>query len=59
MNNRSYRKALLARELVAWGDTAQVLTEPNLQRARALAEAWDDNADICHTDETPAQRLAA
>ena len=50
---------LLARELVAWGDTAQVLTEPNLQRARALAEAWDDNADICHTDETPAQRRAA
>jgi len=42
---------LLARELVAWGDTAQVLTEANLQRARALAEAWDDNADICHTDE--------
>ncbi|MHB8949040.1 MAG: metal ABC transporter ATP-binding protein [Rhodoferax sp.] len=45
---------LLARELVAWGDTAQVLTEPNLQRARALAEAWDDNADICHTDEASA-----
>ena len=42
---------LLARELVAWGDTAQVLTEPNLRRARALAEAWDDNAEICHTDE--------
>ncbi len=42
---------LLARELVAWGDTAPVLTEPNLQRARALAEAWDDEADICHTDE--------
>ncbi|WP_296495553.1 metal ABC transporter ATP-binding protein [Rhodoferax sp.] len=45
---------LLARELVAWGPTAQVLTEPNLQRARALAEAWDDNAEICHTDETGA-----
>jgi zinc/manganese transport system ATP-binding protein len=44
---------LLARELVAWGDTAQVLTEPCLQRARALAEAWDDNADICRTDEAP------
>jgi len=43
---------LLARELVAWGPTAQVLTEANLQRARALAEAWDDNAEICHTDET-------
>jgi zinc/manganese transport system ATP-binding protein len=42
---------LLARELVAWGPTAQVLTEQHLLRARALAEAWDDNADICHTDE--------
>ena len=50
---------LLARELVAWGDTAQVLTEPHLQRARALAEAWDDNADICHTDEAPTQRRPA
>jgi len=45
---------LLARELVAWGDTALVLTEPHLQRARALAEAWDDTADFCHTDEVPA-----
>jgi zinc/manganese transport system ATP-binding protein len=45
---------LLARELVAWGPTAQVLTEPHLQRARLLAEAWDDDADICHTDEVPA-----
>jgi zinc/manganese transport system ATP-binding protein len=45
---------LLARELVAWGDTALVLTEPNLRRARALAEAWDDTADICHTDAAPA-----
>lgn len=42
---------LLAREMVAWGDTAQVLTTAHLQRARRLAEAWDDNADICHTDE--------
>lgn len=50
---------LLARELVAWGDTAQVLTEPNLERARTLAEAWDDQADICHTDEAPAPRRAA
>jgi zinc/manganese transport system ATP-binding protein len=42
---------MLARELVGWGNTAQVLTEPHLQRARALAEAWDDQAEICHTDE--------
>ncbi len=45
---------LLARELVAWGDTADVLTETHVQRARALAEAWDDSADICHTDEVTA-----
>jgi len=44
---------LLARELVAWGNTPEVLTAPNLQRARALAEAWDDQAEICHTDEQP------
>jgi zinc/manganese transport system ATP-binding protein len=44
---------LLARELVAWGSTPEVLTAPNLQRARALAEAWDDQAEICHTDEQP------
>jgi zinc/manganese transport system ATP-binding protein len=50
---------LLARELVAWGDTALVLTESNLQRARSLAEAWDDNADICRTDEAPAPGRAA
>ncbi|MBE0474271.1 metal ABC transporter ATP-binding protein [Rhodoferax sp.] len=48
------QSVLLARELVAWGDTAQVLTEANLQRARALAEAWDDTAEICHTDEATA-----
>jgi zinc/manganese transport system ATP-binding protein len=44
---------LLARELVAWGPTAQVLTGQHLLRARALAEAWDDQAEICHTDELP------
>ena len=38
---------LLARELVAWGPTCDVLTEPWLQSARAMAEAWDDNAELC------------
>lgn len=50
---------LLARELVAWGDTAQVLTEPHLRQARALAEAWDDTAEICNTDQRLAQKVAA
>ena len=45
---------LLARELVACGPTPQVLTEANLKRARVMAEAWDDAADICSTDQVPA-----
>ncbi|WP_411878135.1 zinc ABC transporter ATP-binding protein AztA [Polaromonas sp. YR568] len=35
---------LLARELVAWGPSAQVLTEANLARSRSMAEAWDETA---------------
>jgi zinc/manganese transport system ATP-binding protein len=48
------RSVLLARECVAWGPTADVLTEVNLLRARNLAEAWDDDAAICHSDQNPA-----
>ncbi|THF63023.1 ABC transporter ATP-binding protein [Pseudothauera nasutitermitis] len=42
---------LLAREPVAFGPTAQVLTEPLLERARALSEAFDDSAAVCHRAE--------
>ena len=38
---------LLARELVAAGPTAKVLSAENLMRARAMAEAWDEQADAC------------
>ncbi len=38
---------LLARSGIAWGATAAVLTHENLQRARQLAEAWDDRALLC------------
>lgn len=38
---------LLARELVGWGPTAQVLTAPHLAQARAMAQAWDETAEIC------------
>lgn len=41
---------LLAREVVAWGNTTQVLTEPHLRQARAMAEAWDESAEICRID---------
>lgn len=52
---------LLARRLVGWGATGEVLTEPNLQRARTMAEAWDEAAGVCHVDPpaAPAVQKAA
>jgi len=45
---RDFPNALLmARELVASGPTAKVLSAENLLRARAMAEAWDEHADAC------------
>lgn len=38
---------LLAREPIAWGPTAQVLTTENLRRARRFSEAWDEDAPWC------------
>ena len=38
---------MLARECIAWGPTAEVLTERNWQRARAMVEAWDETAAVC------------
>jgi zinc/manganese transport system ATP-binding protein len=38
---------LLARELVAWGRTSEVLTAANLLRARQLCESWDEAAGPC------------
>lgn len=43
---------LLARECIAWGATAEVLTDANLQHARTMAEAWDETAAICDIDGT-------
>ncbi|RYF40881.1 MAG: metal ABC transporter ATP-binding protein [Comamonadaceae bacterium] len=41
---------LLARKVVAWGDTAAVLTPANLRTARAMAEAWEEGAPVCAVD---------
>ena len=38
---------LLAREAIAWGDTATVLSPENLLRARQMAEGWDEQAPWC------------
>lgn len=50
---------LLARELVGWGPTAEVLTEAKLMRARAMAEAWDETAEVCEIDTALVQRISA
>lgn len=45
---RDFPEALLmARENVAWGPSAEVLTDANLERARQLAANWTDPAAVC------------
>ena len=46
---------LLAREQVAWGSTAQVLTAENLLEARRMCEAFDDSAAACAVDDMPSR----
>jgi zinc/manganese transport system ATP-binding protein len=45
---------LLAREVVAWGRTADVLTPNHLAKARSMAEAWDEQAEMCRIDKAVA-----
>ena len=42
---------LLARGKVAWGATAEVLTDSNLAEARRMCEAFDDSAATCVVEE--------
>ncbi len=44
---------LLAREPVAWGATAVVLTPDNLATARRMCEAFDERAAACVADPAP------
>lgn len=41
---------LLAREVVAWGDTAEVLCDANLKRAVDTAAHWQSQAAVCEVD---------
>ena len=50
---------LLAREVVAWGPTKQVLTAKNLVKSRQLTEAWDEQAEVCERGEAPGERISA
>lgn len=42
---------VLARELIAWGDTQTAMSDINLARASALAGQWHDQADLCAVDQ--------
>ena len=41
---------LLAREPVAWGATAEVMSAANLAKVQHLIEAWDESADECEVE---------
>jgi zinc/manganese transport system ATP-binding protein len=53
------RTMVLARELVAWGDSNAVLSPDILKRARQVCEAWDEDAAVCERGEHAAQRKIA
>ena len=38
---------LLARKLIAWGLTGEVLTSANLRVMRRMSESWDEDAEFC------------
>jgi zinc/manganese transport system ATP-binding protein len=40
---------LIARDLIGWGATQDVMTPDNLARARAMAERFDETAELCDT----------
>jgi zinc/manganese transport system ATP-binding protein len=50
---------LLAREVVAWGETRKVLTPANLAKSRQLVEAFDEMAPVCERDESVREREPA
>lgn len=49
---------LLAREVVGWGRTTDVLTADNLTTARRMCEAFDEHAAACAVDAPSSARAA-
>lgn len=50
---------LMAREIVAWGETRKVLNPANLAKSRQLIEAFDEHAEVCERDESARERQPA
>jgi zinc/manganese transport system ATP-binding protein len=38
---------LIARDVIGWGPTAQILNQDNIRRLQGFHEAWRDQAEIC------------
>lgn len=53
VRQRFPRALLVARRLIAEGDTAAVLTPDHLAAARRHVEAWDETAPFCEAEHTP------
>lgn len=51
VRSRFPKALLIARRVLAWGATAGVLTPDHLAEARAMQEAWDERAPVCHGQE--------
>lgn len=52
------RTLMLARELVAWGATDEVLTPQNLHRLHVMPEAFDAHAPVCEVAPESALQVA-
>jgi zinc/manganese transport system ATP-binding protein len=50
---------LIAREVVAWGPTRDVLTWDNLAEARHAVASWEEHAEICERNEAAKEREPA
>jgi zinc/manganese transport system ATP-binding protein len=50
---------LMARQVIAWGDTALALSPANMARARAMTEAFDDAAPFCEVEHVAAPQAHA
>jgi zinc/manganese transport system ATP-binding protein len=50
---------LMARQAIAWGETAQVLSVANLRKARNMAEFWSADVELCARDAEAEQEHQA
>ncbi len=50
---------LMARQVIGWGTTADVLSPDNMARARSMTEAFDDSAPFCDISHAGQDALRA